>query len=89
MHFFRYIKVKDKLLVLMIVCVLSNVLLGIFSVDYLRKMSWHASESYTEALVPIGWLNELEEAQRHLDYLMDSGGEYQEMTAILKNIEKR
>lgn len=88
MHFFRYIKVKDKLLVLMIVCVLSNVLLGIFSVDYLRKMSWHASESYTEALVPIGWLNELEEAQRHLDYLMDSGGEYREMTAILKNIEQ-
>ena len=37
MHFFRFIKVKDKLLVLMIVCVLSNVLLGVFSVDYLRK----------------------------------------------------
>ncbi len=54
MHFFRFIKVKDKLLVLMIVCVLSNVLLGVFSVDYLRKMSWHASESYKQGLVPIG-----------------------------------
>lgn len=88
MHFFRYIMVKDKLLILMIVCVLSNVLLGIFSVDYLRKMSWHASESYTEGLVPIGWLNELEESQRQLDYLVDSAGDYQEMTVILKNAEQ-
>ncbi|KOS61744.1 methyl-accepting chemotaxis protein [Lysinibacillus agricola] len=88
MHFLRYIMVKDKLLVLMIVCVLSNVLLGVFSVDYLRKMSWHASESYTEGLVPIGWLNELEESQRQLDYVVDSAGVYQEMTAILKNTEQ-
>lgn len=88
MHFFRYIMVKDKLLVLMIVCVLSNVLLGIFSVDYLRKMSWHASESYTEGLVPIGWLNQLEESQRQLDYLVDSAGAYQEMTVILKDAEQ-
>ncbi len=88
MHFFRYIKVKDKLLVLMVVCVLSNILIGIFSVDYLRKMSWHASESYTEGLLPIGWLNELEEAQRQLDFLVDSNGDYQEMTGILTNIEQ-
>ncbi|WP_244854865.1 methyl-accepting chemotaxis protein [Lysinibacillus parviboronicapiens] len=88
MHFFRYIKVKDKLLVLMIVCVLSNVLLGVFSVDYLRKMSWHASESYTQGLVPIGWLNEVEEAQRQLDYLVDTNGSEQELAAIFKNIEK-
>ncbi|MGY3186878.1 methyl-accepting chemotaxis protein [Lysinibacillus sp. TE18511] len=88
MRFFRYIMVKDKLLVLMIVCVLSNVLLGVFSVDYLRKMSWHASESYSEGLVPIGWLNELEESQRQLDYLVDSAGTYQEMTAIFKNVEQ-
>ncbi|WP_068985215.1 MULTISPECIES: methyl-accepting chemotaxis protein [Lysinibacillus] len=88
MRFFRYIMVKDKLLVLMIVCVLSNVLLGVFSVDYLRKMSWHASESYSEGLVPIGWLNELEESQRQLDYLVDSAGTYQEMTAIFKEVEQ-
>lgn len=84
MHFFRFIKVKDKLLVLMIVCVLSNVLLGVFSVDYLRKMSWHASESYTQGLVPIGWLNELEESQRRLDFIVDSKGDDKEMTAIYK-----
>ena len=88
MHFFRYIKVKDKLLVLMIVCILSNVLIGLFSVDYLRKMSWHASESYVEGLVPIGWLNQIEEAQRQLDLLVDSSGDDQQMTAILKNIEQ-
>ena len=86
MHFFRFIKVKDKLLVLMIVCVLSNVLLGVFSVDYLRKMSWHASESYTQGLVPIGWLNELEESQRRLDLIVDSKGNDKEMTAILQNM---
>lgn len=86
MHFFRFIKVKDKLLVLMIVCVLSNVLLGVFSVDYLRKMSWHASESYTQGLVPIGWLNELEESQRRLDFIVDSKGDDKEMIAILHNM---
>lgn len=88
MHFFRYIKVKDKLLVLMIVCILSNVLIGLFSVDYLRKMSWHASESYVEGLVPIGWLNQIEEAQRQLDLLVDSSGDDQQITAIIKNIEQ-
>lgn len=62
-------KVKDKLFVLMIVCMLSNLLLGVFRVDYLWKMSWHASKSYTQGLVPIGWLNELEEAQRQIDFL--------------------
>lgn len=86
MHFFRFIKVKDKLLVLMIVCVLSNVLLGVFSVDYLRKMSWHASESYTQGLVPISLLNELEESQRQLDFIVDAKGDYQEMTVILKDM---
>lgn len=88
MRFFRYIKVKDKLLVLMIVCVLSNLLLGVFSVDYLRKMSWHASKSYTQGLVPIGWLNELEEAQRQLDFFVTTSGNGQELEGILKNIEK-
>lgn len=88
MQFFRYIMVKDKLLVLMIVCVLSNVLLGIFSVDYLRKMSWQASESYTQGLVPIGWLNELEESQRQLDYLVDAAEPFQEMITILNSMEQ-
>lgn len=88
MQFFRYIMVNDKLLVLMIVCVLSNVLLGIFSVDYLRKMSWQASESYTQGLVPIGWLNELEESQRQLDYLVDAAKPYQEMITILNSMEQ-
>lgn len=88
MRFFHYIKVKDKLLVLMIVCVLSNLLLGVFSVDYLRKMSWHASESYTQGLVPIGWLNELEEAQRQIDFFVTTSGDNQELEGILKNTEK-
>lgn len=88
MHLFRFIKVKDKLVILMIVCVLSNILIGIFSVDYLRKMSWHASESYTQGLIPMGWLNELEESQRQLDWMVDSQGAYQEVVAILKNMDQ-
>jgi methyl-accepting chemotaxis protein len=72
----------------MIVCVLSNVLLGVFSVDYLRKMSWHASESYTQGLVPIGWLNELEESQRQLDFIVGANGDYQEITVILKDMSQ-
>lgn len=71
----------------MIVCVLSNVLLGIFSIDYLRKMSWHASESHTQGLVPIGWLNELEEAQRQMDFVVTSGN-HQELAVILQNSEQ-
>ncbi|KOS66497.1 chemotaxis protein [Lysinibacillus contaminans] len=88
MRFFSYIKVKDKLLVLMIVCVLSNVLLGVFSVDYLRKTSWHASKSYTQGLVPIGWLNELEEAQRQMDFLVTTSGNLQELATLLQNVEQ-
>jgi len=49
-------------------------------------MSWHASESYTQGLVPIGWLNELEESQRRLDLIVDSKGNDKEMTAILQNM---
>ena len=88
MRFFSYIKVKDKLLVLLIVCVLSNVLLGVFSVDYLRKMSWHASESYRQGLVPMGSLNELEEVHRQMDFLVTTSGNLQKLTTLLQNVEQ-
>ena len=34
----KYIKVKDRLILLMIICISSNILLAVFSMDYLRKM---------------------------------------------------
>jgi len=49
-------------------------------------MSWHASESYTQGLVPISLLNELEESQRQLDFIVDAKGDYQEMTVVLKDM---
>ncbi|GLC88001.1 methyl-accepting chemotaxis protein [Lysinibacillus piscis] len=84
MRFFRYVMVRDKLAVLMLVCILSNVLLGIFSIDYLRKMSWYADASYTEGLVPTGQLTELIMLQRQLDESTTIG----EVDAIVKKMEQ-
>lgn len=61
MKLLQYVQVKDKLVVLMFICVISNVLLGIFSMDYLRKMSWQATATYDQALLPLIWLTELED----------------------------
>ncbi|MEG0259284.1 MAG: methyl-accepting chemotaxis protein [Lysinibacillus sp.] len=80
MKFFRYVKVKDKLVMLMIICVLSNIFLSVFSVDYLRKMSWHASDSYEQGLVPMDWVNTIEKNQRQLDNLLLNQGNEQKLT---------
>ena len=61
MKLLQYVQVKDKLVVLMFICVISNVLLGIFSMDYLRKMSWQATATYDQALLPLIWLTEIED----------------------------
>ncbi|WP_107838216.1 methyl-accepting chemotaxis protein [Metasolibacillus meyeri] len=44
----RYVKVKDKLMLLMLVCVVSNIVIAIFCMDYLRKMEWHAQQIYEQ-----------------------------------------
>ena len=67
MNLLRYVQVKDKLVVLMFICVISNVLLGVFSMDYLRKMSWQATSTYEQALEPLVWLNEIEETHQLLN----------------------
>lgn len=54
--FMQYIKVKDKLIMLMFICIISNFLLGIFSIDYLRKMSWHINRGHSEVLQPMALL---------------------------------
>lgn len=70
MNLFRYIKIKDKLVVLMIVCVLSNVLLGVFSVDYLRKMSVHAKAGLVQGLAPMESLDLVKTEQYTLDQVL-------------------
>ncbi len=49
----KYIKVKDRLILLMIVCILSNMLLALFSMDYLRKMENNTAAMYDEKLLAL------------------------------------
>lgn len=56
----RYIQVKDRLVVLMIVCIISNCIFAIFSMDYLRKMDDNTEIMYKEKLLAINALSEIE-----------------------------
>ena len=56
----RYIQVKDRLMVLMIVCILSNCIFAIFSMDYLRKMENNTEKMYGEKLLAVSALADLE-----------------------------
>ncbi|SOB93706.1 methyl-accepting chemotaxis protein [Ureibacillus xyleni] len=56
----RYIKVNDRLLVLMIVCILSNSIFAIFSMDYLRKMEKNTEIMYEEKLLAINTISTIE-----------------------------
>ncbi|RHW39513.1 methyl-accepting chemotaxis protein [Lysinibacillus yapensis] len=56
----RYIQVKDRLVVLMIVCIISNCILAIFSMDYLRKMENNTEEMYQEKLLTVNAISEIE-----------------------------
>lgn len=62
MGFKRYIQVKDRLVVLMIVCILSNCIFAIFSMDYLRKMENNTEEMYKEKLLAVNTIAEMENA---------------------------
>lgn len=62
MRLSRYIKVKDRLIVLMFVCILSNIILAIFSIDYLRKMENNTVLMYEQRLLAINTVSEFENA---------------------------
>ena len=51
MRFRNSIMVKDRLTVLMIVCILSNLILTVFSMDYLRKMENEMTKMYEQKLL--------------------------------------
>lgn len=57
----KYIKVKDRLIVLMFVCIISNILLAVFSMDYLRKMERSTEAMYEEKLLSLNALYHGEE----------------------------
>lgn len=84
MNLLRYVQVKDKLVVLMFICVISNILLGVFSIDYLRKMSWQATNTYEQALQPLVWLNEIEENHLALDKAADYNTSIPEASPAIK-----
>ena len=49
----KYIKVKDRFILLMIICISSNILLAVFSMDYLRKMERHTAAMYEEKMLSL------------------------------------
>lgn len=49
----KYIKVNDRLVVLMVVCIISNIVLAVFSSDYLRKVSISTAQMYEEKLMSL------------------------------------
>ncbi|KGR74010.1 methyl-accepting chemotaxis protein [Ureibacillus sinduriensis] len=72
----RYIQVKDRLIVLMIVCIISNCIFAIFSIDYLRKMERNTEQMYNEKLLAISVIAEMESAIQSSD--VDQGEKYQD-----------
>lgn len=74
MRFLNAIKVKDRLAVLMIVCIFSNLILTVFSIDYLRKMEQETAKMYEEKLLGIQLLQKLEQ-QLVLDGELASGSQ--------------
>ncbi|MER2036807.1 MAG: methyl-accepting chemotaxis protein [Solibacillus sp.] len=59
-RFRQAIKVNDRLAVLMIVCILSNIILTVFSMDYLRKMENETTIMYEQKLVLTHYLYDLQ-----------------------------
>ncbi|MFP3919025.1 methyl-accepting chemotaxis protein [Lysinibacillus telephonicus] len=76
----RYIKVKDRLLVLMIVCIISNSIFAIFSIDYLRKMENNTEIMYGEKLLAVNTIPDIEVA-----FLTGDSNRLNEIQNLLEN----
>lgn len=61
MRFRNAIKFKDRLAVLMIICICSNIILTVFSMDYLRKMEREAQALYEEKLLTLNTIQDIEQ----------------------------
>ncbi|WP_079525548.1 methyl-accepting chemotaxis protein [Solibacillus isronensis] len=61
MRFRNAIKFKDRLAVLMIICICSNIILTVFSMDYLRKMEREAQALYEEKLMTLHTVQDIEQ----------------------------
>ncbi len=78
----RYIQVKDRLIVLMIVCILSNCIFAIFSMDYLRKMENNTEVMYKEKLLAVNAIAGIEAAVH-----MGDSNQAQEIQSTLKSYQ--
>lgn len=89
----KYIKVKDRLTVLMVVCIISNILLALFSMDYLRKMERGTEAMYEEKLLSLNALyhgKELVEFDSKMAFFQNGQAPAQEIeTYILERAEKQ
>ncbi|MEK4385242.1 methyl-accepting chemotaxis protein [Solibacillus sp. FSL W7-1464] len=61
MRFRNAIQFKDRLAVLMIICICSNIILTVFSMDYLRKMEREAQALYEEKLMTLHTIQDIEQ----------------------------
>ncbi|MEK4228840.1 methyl-accepting chemotaxis protein [Solibacillus sp. FSL H8-0538] len=61
MRLSKYIKVKDRLIVLMLICIVSNIILAVFSMDYMRKMEQGTEKMYAEKLLSITLIHTMEQ----------------------------
>lgn len=89
----KYIKVKDRLIVLMVVCIVSNILLAVFSMDYLRKMERSTEAMYEEKLRSLYALyheEELVEFDSKMEYFQNGEAPAEEVEAyILERAKKQ
>ena len=81
----KYIKVKDRLILLMIICISSNILLAVFSMDYLRKMEHNTTAMYEEKMLSLKALydgEKLIEFDTKMEYYNNNEASREEIESI-------
>lgn len=82
----KYIKVNDRLVALMTVCIITNLILTVFAMDYLRKMQFEVHELKDEKLTSLNALyndGELVPFDSKMEYYIKNGGNLDEIEAYI------
>lgn len=82
----KYIKVNDRLVALMTVCIMTNLVLTIFAMDYLRKMQFEVQELNSEKLASLHALyndGELVPFDSKMEFYIKNGGVRDEIEAYI------
>lgn len=82
----KYIKVNDRLIALMTVCIMTNLILTIFAMDYLRKMQFEVHGLKDEKLASLHALyndGELVPFDSKMEYYIKNGGALDEVEAYI------